>query len=95
MQKRVVKKKEVEKGDKKKKFDKEIIDLVMARLRTIPPNASLSVGGDNQDLTASEMMRHVEEEDHLGELIIETHLEHLRSLKDLPLPTEENEVSNY
>ena len=79
--------------EEQEKIKKEVINLVIARLRTIPPKASLSVGGQ-KDLSVEDLIKHVRENDEIGQLVIETHLDYIRSLKDLPITTEEDEYSN-
>ncbi|XOA42595.1 MAG: hypothetical protein ACKKMO_02170 [Candidatus Nealsonbacteria bacterium] len=90
MKTKVIKKKKGEGDKKREKFKEEVIHLVIARLRTIPPRASLSIG-DKEALSVEEMIEHVQRGDEMGELIIETQLEHIRSLKDLPVTFEEDE----
>lgn len=82
------------KKEEEKKLEKEIIDLVIARLHTFPPNASLSIGGE-ESLTIEKMIEHVKANDEKGKLIVETQLDYIRSLKDLPITPEEYESSNH
>jgi len=89
--------KETEKDINKKTDEQEreeiIKNTIIERLRAIPPNARLSVG-DRDSLDVSEMIKHVQLGDETGNLIIETQLEYIRSLWDLPISFEENEDFN-
>ncbi len=62
----------------------EVIDLVVERLRTMPDNASLSIGGQG-DLSIEELVDDVRAVNDIGLSVIKTQLDYLRSLKDLPL----------
>jgi len=62
----------------------EVIDLVVARLKTMPSNASLSIGGQG-DFSIDELVNDVEQINDIGLSVIQTQLDYLRSLKDLPL----------
>jgi len=69
-----------------KEMDAEIINLVIARPKTIPSDASLSVGGDEQkSMTSEDLIKEVQQHSEIGRQIIESQLFFLRSLKDLPL----------
>ena len=85
-----------EKNNKEKgeELEKDIINLVIERLKTIPATASLSIG-ERGSFSVKEMIDHVRENDDTGKQIIETQLEYIRSLKDLPVTPEEYEPSNY
>ena len=72
-------------NDRQEKFSKEIIDLVIARLKTIPPDASLSIGGEQDGLTTEDLIERVRSGDEMGRKIIEAQLYFLRSLQDLPI----------
>ncbi|MFH1192699.1 MAG: hypothetical protein V1656_00030 [Candidatus Jorgensenbacteria bacterium] len=74
------------------RINKEIIDLVIARLKTIPTDASLSVGKEGKGFTVDELIESVRIGDEIGKQVIETQLYFLRSLKDLPI--EEHVSSN-
>lgn len=82
-----------EKGkiEEKEKVKEEIINLVIARLKTIPPKASLSIGEEqdfSKHLDVEDLIEHVRKEDEIGQQIIETQLNYIRSLKDLPVTIE-------
>lgn len=84
--------KEIEKINKTQEINKEIVDLVIARLKTIPSNATLSIGGEKDGFTVSNLIDRVRAGDEVGKKIIEAQLYFLRSLKDLPI--EENASSH-
>jgi len=63
---------------------------VIERLRTVPTAASLSIG-ERGSLSVKEMIDHVRKNNDTGKQIIETQLEYIRSLKDLPVTPEEYE----
>lgn len=60
----------------------EVIDLVVARLETLPPNISMSIG-DKGSFDLSELIEHVRDCDEIGKQIIEMQLLYLQSLKEL------------
>lgn len=65
---------------------KDIIDLVIARLKTIPNDAVLSVGSDNKGgISVRDLIEHVRAGDEIGRKIVQVQLHFLRSLKDLPI----------
>lgn len=66
-----------------KATQKEIIDLVVARLNTMPAGASLYIGGQG-DFSVKELIKDVEQTNDIGLSIIKTQMDYLRSLKDLP-----------
>ncbi|MEK7501804.1 MAG: hypothetical protein AAB629_02680 [Patescibacteria group bacterium] len=69
-----------------KEINMEIINLIVARLKTIPSDASLSIGGDEQNtMTQEDIIKEVREQSVIGKQIIESQLFFLRSLKDLPV----------
>jgi len=69
-----------------KEIDTEIINLIIARLRTIPSDASLSVGGDDKKtMKSDDLINEVRQQSEIGKQIIESQLFFIRSLKDLPL----------
>jgi hypothetical protein len=66
--------------------NEEIINLVIARLRTIPSDAKLSVGNESKDtFDAEELIEEVRNQTEVGKKIIERQLFYLRNLKDLPM----------
>lgn len=66
-------------------INEEIINLVIARLRTIPQDATLSVGNNEKDtFNAEDLIEEVRNQTEVGKQIIEKQLFYLRNLKDLP-----------
>lgn len=60
--------------------DKQLKNLVIARLEVIPSDKKISIGSAGE-FTKDELIKHVEAEDTIGEKIIEVELEYLRALK--------------
>lgn len=60
----------------------DIKQLVIERLRRIPPGKKVSIGS-NGDYTSQELIKLVESNDKVGDKVIEMELEYLRSLKNL------------
>ena len=67
------------------KLSPDIINLVIARLKTIPSNAKLSIGGEKEALSAEDLIEEVKKQSEIGKKVIEAQLFFLRSLQDLPL----------
>lgn len=63
----------------------DIINLVIARLKTIPSNANLSVGSDKEPMSAEALIEEVKKQTEIGKKLIESQLFFLRSLQDLPV----------
>ena len=59
---------------------KDTKNLVIARLKVIPDNLKLSIGGG--EYTKDELIKHVEQGDEIGKKIIEIEMSYLRSLKE-------------
>jgi hypothetical protein len=74
-------------------ISQDVIDLVIARLKTIPSDATLSIGGDKEGFSISELIERVQAGDEIGRKIIQSQLHFLRSLKDLPI--EEYDASDH
>lgn len=64
----------------KKLFEEEKA-LVIARLRTVPPNIELVVGEEGP-FSTTELIEHIMKEDKIGVEFVEADLEILRGLKD-------------
>jgi hypothetical protein len=64
-----------------KKLSEDAKKLVIARLRTVPPNIELVIG-DEGTLSPSELIDHINNEDRIGLDFVEADLQILRSLKD-------------
>lgn len=61
-------------------LDKEIRQLVVERLKGIPSDKKISMGGKG-DFTMEELIGHVEKNDDIGQKIVEIQLKFLQSLK--------------
>ena len=57
-------------------------NTVLARLRSMPDNALISVGFSAKPLTKADLIKAVENESELGKEIIEMHMSYLRSFKE-------------
>ena len=64
-------------------ISEDIINLVIARLETIPSNVELSVGNEGS-FSIEELMDRVRKQDNIGKKMIEMQLAYLRSLGKLP-----------
>lgn len=61
-------------------IDEEIKQLVIERLKTIPRDKKLSIGGMG-DFTVEELIKRVEKNDDVGQKVVEVQMEFLQSLK--------------
>ncbi len=66
-------------------LNQDIINLVIARLKTIPSNANLSVGSEKEPMAAEDLIREVQNKTEIGKKIVESQLFFLRSLQNLPV----------
>jgi len=64
-------------------FSEDIINLVIARLETIPPNIEMSIGNEGS-FSIDELKERVKNQDNIGKKMIEMQLAYLRSLGNLP-----------
>lgn len=62
-------------------FSKDEIDLVIARLQSIPNHIRLSIGTANgvQQLTKDELITHVKSGSDIGKSVVQMQLNYLRS----------------
>ena len=60
----------------------EMIDLVIARLQTIPSGVSISVG-DKGTFSVEDLIESVKKGNEIGNMIVGIQLDYLKSLKDL------------
>lgn len=66
--------------------NKDAVDLVIARLKTIPSDAGLSVGSSpDKTFSVDELISEVRGGTEIGKQVIESQLFFLRSLQDLPI----------
>lgn len=64
----------------KKITDKEIRQLVLERLKSFPSGKKVSIGSDG-DFTKEQLIKHVNEQDKVGQKIVEIQLAYLQSFK--------------
>lgn len=67
-------------SEKKEPHNAEIKQLVIARLKTIPSDKKISIGGEG-DFTIKELIDRVEKNDRVGQKVIEVQMKFLQSLK--------------
>ena len=60
---------------------KEVIDLVVARLQTLPEGVGVSMGSEG-DFSKLELISHVQANDEIGKKIIDVEMSFLRDLKE-------------
>lgn len=68
-------------------LEKDIEELVIARLKSMPENLELAVGNEGS-FSIEDLIKHVRENDEIGKMYIESQLEYIRSLNDLPINNE-------
>jgi len=56
----------------------ELKKIVLARVQVMPKDLNVSVGGES--VNKSELIRHIEKEDKIGEILMLTELEFLQDL---------------
>lgn len=61
--------------------EKEIIDLVVARLQSLPSDKEISIGSSGE-YTKDELIEHVKNDDGVGQKMIEIEMNFLRSMKE-------------
>lgn len=61
--------------------DKEIRDLVIARIRSLSGNKKISIGSDGE-FSKDELVKRIQNGDSVGDKIIEIQLSYLKSLKE-------------
>ena len=60
-------------------FNETQIQVVLARLSTLPPTIKIHIG-DKGSYTKEELMRHVLSNDEIGNLIIKMHLNYMKEI---------------
>lgn len=73
----------MEENNESQNISEDIMNLVIARLETIPSNIEISIGGDGS-FTVSELIERVKKQDEIGKKMIEMQLAYLRALGKLP-----------
>lgn len=61
--------------------EKEIIDLVVARLQNLPSNKEISIGSTGE-FTKDQLIEHVKKDDEIGKKMVALEMDFLRSMKD-------------
>ena len=61
--------------------EKEIIDLVVARLQNLPSNKDISIGSSGE-FTKDQLIDHVKNDDEVGKKMVAIEMDFLRSMKD-------------
>ena len=61
--------------------EKEIIDLVVARLQNLPSNKEISIGSSGE-FTKDELIEHVKKDDEVGKKMVAIEIDFLRSMKE-------------
>ena len=61
------------------KISQDVINLVIARLETIPANVSVSIGGDGS-YTIQQLIERIKKQDEVGKKMVEMQLAYIRSL---------------
>jgi hypothetical protein len=69
----------MEEKNNNQKISEDIINLVIARLETIPSNVELSVGNEGS-FPIKELIEKIKKQDDIGKKMIEMQLAYLRSL---------------
>jgi len=67
---------------KETKFDKGIVELVIKRLETIPPNVKMSIGSKGT-FEIKDIIESVKKQDEVGKSFINMQLKYLKALKHL------------
>ena len=68
--------------EKNNKINKEIKELVIVRLESMPDTIKIAFGS-GKELTKEQLIEHVKEEDSFGKLIVDMQVKYLESLKNL------------
>ncbi len=66
---------------KDKEKQEQLKKLVIARLDTLPPNVSISVGSDGQ-FNKKELIEQIKNDTNIGKKMIEIEIEYMRMLKE-------------
>lgn len=61
--------------------EKEIIDLVVARLQNLPSSKEISIGSSGE-FTKDQLIEHVKKNDEIGKKMIAIEMDFLRSMKE-------------
>jgi hypothetical protein len=72
--------------------EKEIIDLVVARLQNLPSNKDISIGS-SCEFTKDDLIEHVKKDDEVGKKMVAIEIDFLRSMKE-GIFYEQNSINN-
>lgn len=61
-----------------KEIPQDVINLVIARLQTIPSNVSVSIGNDGS-FTINQLIERIRNQDEIGKKMVEMQLAYIRS----------------
>ena len=61
------------------KNSKDVVNLVIARLESMPSNVSVSIGGQTDSYTIKELIERVRKQDDIGQKMTEMQLNYIRS----------------
>lgn len=61
-------------------FSEDEWKIVKARIEAMPAHLKLSIGGIGS-FTKQDLIRHLNEKDQIGQLLVQAHLNYLRSFK--------------
>ena len=61
--------------------EKEIIDLVIARLQNLPSDKEISIGSSGE-FTKEDLIEHVKKDDSIGQKMVAIEMDFLRSMKE-------------
>ena len=67
--------------EKETETEKEIIDLVIARLQNLPFDKEISIGSSGE-FTKEELIEHVKNDDSIGQKMVAIEMDFLRSMKE-------------
>ena len=62
--------------------EKNLIELVVSRLQTMPENLAISIGSEGT-FKIKDLIKHVKKSDLIGKKIVKVELVYLRSLKNI------------
>jgi len=62
--------------------EKNLIELVVSRLQTMPENLAISIGSEGT-FKKKDLIKHVKKGDKLGKKFVEIELHYLQSMKDI------------
>lgn len=70
--------------DNEEEYSQDIVNLVVARLETVPANVHISIGSEG-NFSVSDIIKRVKAKDEIGKKMIKVQLDHIRSLQKLTI----------